>query len=280
MRLVSQFWTKLCLNYRTLRGYTYWLPKLNYRLRDQAGQIRNLLWERDLLKTWLAQTYVKTMPDFPDATWQPISRMWTGHAGKLPRYVIIHTTQIDLSATEVAKHHEDADESVHYIIDQDAKVFQCVSEEHSSINLMELLPGSALFWSSAHIDGHINYRAFTIEVLFTGKQPTNKQFVVLFVLTKNIMTRHQIPMQIACETGGVTGHFSLDPKNHPDCGRSIPYDDLQHYLQTDMLLLPVGGIIEDSTSMAIVSENSPEVMTIPEPEKPKRITKVKAADVE
>jgi hypothetical protein len=47
-----------------------------------------------------------------------------------------------------------------------------------------------------------------------------------------------------------------------------------------MLLLPVGGIIEDSTSMAIVSENSPEVMTIPEPEKPKRITKVKAADVE
>lgn len=267
-------WTKPLLFLRTMRGYIYWLPKLNYRLRDQAAQIRNLLWERNNLKTWLARTYSKTMPDFIDATWLPISTFWTGHGGKLPKFVIVHTTETDLSAQPIAHRHELADESVHYIVDQDGKVFQCVSEEHSSCNSMELLPGSALFWSSAHLDAHINHRAFTIELLISScKKPTNEQLAALYVLVKDIMTRHQISMQVANETGGVTGHFSLDPKHNPDCGKQIDYESLQQYLRTGQFVLPV-------EEEPVVEETPIEEEKPAEPEKPKRATKVKAADVE
>jgi hypothetical protein len=62
---------------------------------------------------------------------------------------------------------------------------------------------------------------------------TEAQKASSFQLIKHICERHGIPKRKADATGGITGHFSIDPVSRSHCPGPYPWDELFAYLNQE-----------------------------------------------
>lgn len=71
----------------------------------------------------------------------------------------------------------------------------------------------------------------------TGLTPA--QAASSFKLVHDICRRHTIPMRAADASGGITGHFSMDPLNRARCPGNYPWNDLWNALKERTIVLDV-----------------------------------------
>lgn len=154
--------------------------------------------------------------------------------GNVPRWLVLHKTAGFHSAEEVAAYFQSGSDgkevSVHYVIGQDGKIVRCVSETDGAGGNGILEAGHDPWWPE-----NPNLVTFSIEHVDPAPDNstplTDLQKQVSFNLIADICTRRNIPMRPADENGGITGHFSIDPKSRHDCPGNYPWDELWAYLK-------------------------------------------------
>ncbi|GCF09578.1 peptidoglycan recognition protein family protein [Dictyobacter arantiisoli] len=172
----------------------------------------------------------------PGAIWMPNGNAFLGRTGLQPRYVILHGTAGGVSAQNIATYFastqgSDNPVSSHYVIGQDGTVVQCISESDGAWANGVLSTGHAAFW-----DPSINPNNLTISIehckpsLDNSDALTPQQQAASFKLIYDICQRWQIPLHNANASGGITGHFSIDPVNRSNCPGPYPWNALWAYL--------------------------------------------------
>jgi hypothetical protein len=154
--------------------------------------------------------------------------------------------------------------SSHYVIGQDGTIVQCVSESDGAWCNGAFSNGHDEFWNT-----DINPNNITVSIEHCKPSSNNADAITpaqqasSFALIKRICQRHNIPMRLADATGGITGHFSIDPVNRSQCPGVYPWAALWSYLQPpaapqqnttgdDLKMLqltdPMGKLFSDSTN--------------------------------
>lgn len=175
------------------------------------------------------------MPEgqYPGSIWMPTDQMWQGRSGHKPKWIIIHGTAWPGPATaqDIGRffQHPNRPTSTHYIIDKAGTIVQCVREEDSAWGNGIVTAGHAPWWGKS---GNPNLETISIEhVKWNGKTHndeglTGAQWEASFRLIWYLCNKWGIPKQIGDESGGVTGHFSIDPINRSYCPGPYPWNDL------------------------------------------------------
>jgi N-acetyl-anhydromuramyl-L-alanine amidase AmpD len=183
------------------------------------------------------------MVDERGASWIPSPHHWNGREGKAPRWLILHGTAGGSSAEAIANWfaHPASQVSAHYIVGRDGHIVQCVSESNAawSNGVISGSPGTAgdgihhdNWW-----DGGVNPNLLTISIEHVkprtdnGDSLTDIQKKASFTLIKHICERRGIPPRYATRSGGITGHFSMDPVNRSRCPGLYPWNELWAFLQ-------------------------------------------------
>lgn len=240
-----------------------WKPELERKIRQLQAEKAALLRDKHYLKAWLAYHLKDTMPDFPTAAWMPSEHFWSGHHGKRPQFVIIHTTNTTENETpeDIALKHADQMESMHYIVGRDGKILQTVSEVHTATATGDVVPGHEPFWTWTNLGCPPAWVAFGIELMADADGKLSQDtLTAAFVLIKSLMERHVIPAQIATESGGVTGYHSMNRKS--ESGKDFPYSALIDYI------LGVEVPIEEAPAEEVIVEQAPTEETPAEEAKP------------
>jgi N-acetyl-anhydromuramyl-L-alanine amidase AmpD len=163
------------------------------------------------------------MPDEPGVLWVPTDHRWAG--GNTPRYVIVHGTGSSLSETaqHVAQFFQtnDPPTSTHYVIGRDGAVVQCVAEADAAWGNGVISAGADVWW-------HDNPNNYTISIEHVNDSAnstplTAEQQAASFALIGHICERHGIPKRPADASGGITGHYSIDPVNRAHCPGNYPW---------------------------------------------------------
>jgi hypothetical protein len=176
------------------------------------------------------------MSDENGVTWIPNQNYFLGRNGLQPRYVIVHGTAGGTSAVAIGNYFASTQNtanpvSSHYIIGTDGVVVQAVSERDGAWGNGMYTSGHAAFW-----DTSVNPNNITISIehckpsLDNSDALTAKQQAASFKLIYDICQRWQIPMHDADASGGITGHFSIDPVNRRNCPGPYPWSLLWTYL--------------------------------------------------
>lgn len=176
------------------------------------------------------------MPDENGVTWIPNQNYFAGRNGLRPQYVIVHGTAGGTSAVAIANYFASTQNtanpvSSHYIIGTDGEVVQAVSEYDGAWGNGMYSAGHAAFWNTS-----VNPNNITISIehckpsLDNSDVLTAKQQAASFKLIYDICQRWQIPMHDANASGGITGHFSIDPVNRSNCPGPYPWSSLWAYL--------------------------------------------------
>jgi N-acetyl-anhydromuramyl-L-alanine amidase AmpD len=171
--------------------------------------------------------------------WIPNNNFFANRDGLKPSYVIVHGTAGGISAQNIANYFASTQGtsnpvSSHYVIGQDGTIVQCVSEENGAWCNGAYSAGHAAFWNTS-----INPNNITISIEHCKPSPDNSdqltpaQQAASFRLINSICNRWQIPRHAADASGGITGHFSLDPVNRSNCPGPYPWDALWSYLQQE-----------------------------------------------
>lgn len=177
----------------------------------------------------------------PGAVWQPNPNYTSGWRRGKPHYIIIHGTAG--GATEPAAHSAQyvasQRESTHYTVDSTGTIVQSVSEENSAWGngVISGPPGVAVqgnsqgphdaFWDAT--GGDPNGDTISIETCrdITNTSPwTQQQTTAIYQLVNGICQRWGIPAQMADINGGITGHFSIDPRNRAFCPGPVDWESL------------------------------------------------------
>lgn len=177
------------------------------------------------------------MPDEASALWIPNSNYFPGRNGYKPRYIIIHGTAGGTSAQAIASYFQsteggDNPVSSNYVIGTDGTVVQCVAESDGAYANGIFSMGHDAFW-----DTSVNPNLTTVSIEHckpsedNSDQITPAQLSASFTLIKHICERHGIPKHPADSSGGITGHFSIDPVNRSRCPGAYPWAALWDYLQ-------------------------------------------------
>ena len=172
---------------------------------------------------------------YPGAIWTPSPHFFVGSGGQRRAWIIVHGTAGGSSAQEVAGWFQGPQggnpTSVHYVIGQDGVIVQCVSEANSAWGNGRLTNGHASFWNAAI---NPNLQTFSIEHVkpdVSNVTPiTAAQQKSSFALIAYLCAKYQIPHHSADKTGGITGHFSIDPVKRSFCPGSYPWAALFTYL--------------------------------------------------
>ncbi|HET8905962.1 MAG TPA: peptidoglycan recognition family protein [Ktedonobacterales bacterium] len=167
--------------------------------------------------------------DYTPALWIPTDHFggWTF----TPRYIIVHGTAGGTSAQGIAQYFQgnDPPTSTHYVVGVDGTVAQCVSESDAAWGNGVLSAGHDAWWS-----GNPNDCTFSIEHCKPHTDNSDElspaQREASFALIKHLCERHDIPRRWADATGGITGHYSIDPVNRQYCPGAYPWDALFSYL--------------------------------------------------
>jgi N-acetyl-anhydromuramyl-L-alanine amidase AmpD len=178
------------------------------------------------------------MPDEAGVTWIPNQNFFLDRNGLQPHYVILHGTAGGTSAVGIANYFVSTQDTAnpvtsHYIIGTAGEVVQTVSEKDGAWGNGVLSTGHAAFWNES-----INPNNITISIehckpsLDNSDTLTAKQQAASFKLVYDICQRWQIPMHDADASGGITGHFSIDPINRSNCPGPYPWDALWAYLNS------------------------------------------------
>jgi len=124
--------------------------------------------------------------------------------------------------------------SAHYVVGRDGIIVQCVSEHDAAWANGVITAGADSWWS-------INPNLVTISIehvnnVTNGLALTPQQQQASFTLIKHICQRWNIPTRKADATGGITGHFSIDPVSRRDCPGTYPWDGLFTFLGANTML--------------------------------------------
>jgi N-acetyl-anhydromuramyl-L-alanine amidase AmpD len=171
--------------------------------------------------------------DEPGALWQPSPNYYRGRQGHRPRWIIVHGTAGFASAEAVAAFFQrpETEASTHYIIAQDGRIIQLVSEADTAWGNGKVTRGHDPWWSQSL---NPNYVSISIEHhklrRDNGDELTAAQKQSSFALIAHICERHAIPRRRADARGGITGHFSMDPMNRSYCPGPYPWQELFAYL--------------------------------------------------
>jgi hypothetical protein len=177
------------------------------------------------------------------AIWMPSPHFCYGRLGYTPKWLILHGTAGGSSAQNIATWFQDPASMVssHYVIGQDGTIVQCVDENDWAWANGFLSNGHDPWWVAG-----VNPNLTTISIEHVKPDTNNDtpltpaQQAASFALIERICRRWNIPMRAADSTGGITGHFSLDPVNRAHCPGNFPWDELWQTLekgqpQPDML---------------------------------------------
>lgn len=186
-------------------------------------------------------------PDYSPATYTPTTHC-DGWGVFAPRWIIVHGTAGFTTAQQVADFFVDntPPTSTHYVVGRDGAVVQCVRETSAAwgnggisgpagASSYTAHTGQHDAWWDSVPDHNPNTATFSIEHV----KPTDDnsdlitpaQQAASFALIKHLCDAHGIPARAADASGGVTGHFSMDPVNRSDCPGPYPWDALWAYLQ-------------------------------------------------
>jgi N-acetyl-anhydromuramyl-L-alanine amidase AmpD len=174
--------------------------------------------------------------DEPEAIWIPNNNYFPGRYGHHPRYIIVHGTAGFTSAEEVARFFKsteggDNPVSTHYIIGLRGELVQCIDEAHGAFANGGVTEGHDPWWSRAL---NPNLVTLSIEHVKPHKdnsdQLTKLQKAASLRLIRRLCQRYQIPQRRADATGGITGHFSMDPVHRSFCPGPYPWDELFAFL--------------------------------------------------
>lgn len=176
--------------------------------------------------------------DEPGAIWIPTANMWSNRYGHTPTYIILHGTgsQGSPTAQNIANYFATpaAGVSANYVIGRDGVIVQCVAEHDAAWGNGVITAGADSWWS-------INPNLITISIehvndVTNGLALTDVQQAASFMLIKHICQRWAIAPRKADATGGITGHFSIDPVNRADCPGTYPWDALFSFLGAHSML--------------------------------------------
>lgn len=171
------------------------------------------------------------MTDEVGVTWLPNQNYFLDRNGLQPRYVIVHGTAGGSSAVGIGNYFAStqggaAPVASHYIIGTAGEIVQTVLEKDGAWANGFLSAGHDPWWSDS-----INPNNVTISVEFckpatdNSSVLTTQQQTAGLKLITDICKRHNIPMRDADATGGITGHFSMDPVNRSNCPGVFPWTE-------------------------------------------------------
>lgn len=185
-------------------------------------------------------------PDEQGALVIPNGNYFPNREGYRPKYVIIHGTAGGTSAQAIASYFQsteggDNPVSSHYVIGVDGTVVQCISETDGAYANGIFSMGHDSWW-----DTSVNPNLTTISIEHCKPSADNSdpltpaQMTASFTLIRHICQRNNIEMQPADATGGITGHFSIDPVNRSRCPGPYPWAALWDYLKEGTMGIPAG----------------------------------------
>lgn len=184
------------------------------------------------------------------AQWIPSPFYTVGRNGYSPKWLILHGTAGGSSAQGTASWFQNpqAQVSSHYIVGQDGAIVACVDENNWSWANGVLSAGHDAWWSESV---NPNWVTISIEHVKSDKYNqaplTDAQKAASFPLISRICDRWGIPKRSADASGGITGHFSIDPQNRSDCPGTFPWSDLWTFLgqeQTKMIDIHSPGVAD------------------------------------
>jgi Negative regulator of beta-lactamase expression len=161
-----------------------------------------------------------------------------GRNGFTPRYVVCHGTAGGTSAQAIAQYFKGTEGtnnpvSAHYVIGVDGTIVRCNSEDDGSYANGVVTAGHDPWWSDS---GNPNPNDITVSIEHCKPDNANAtpltpaQQASSFWLIKDICQRNNIPMRAADASGGVTGHYSIDPVNRARCPGAYDFNALWQYL--------------------------------------------------
>jgi hypothetical protein len=191
-----------------------------------------------------------------------------------PRYIIIHGTAGGTSAEAIASYFKSTEGSnnpvsSHYIVGQDGRVVQAVSEQDGAWANGDIsgTPANLPFHTvgdGVHRDAwwnpSVNPNNITISIEHCKPSSDNSnaltptQQEASFHLILDICQRHNIPSRPADASGGITGHFSIDPINRSHCPGPYPWDKLWNYLEGATIMITL-----DTPRVSQYFDGSPNV---------------------
>jgi len=153
------------------------------------------------------------------------SNAFPGRYGLKPRWVILHGTAGGTSAQAIAQYFQSTQGSnnpvsAHYAIGQDGQIVQCNAESDGAWANGVVTAGHDPWWSE-----NDNPNPNNVTISIEHCKPDDANVTVLtaaqqassFWLIKDICQRNNIPMRPADVSGGITGHYSIDPINRSRC---------------------------------------------------------------
>jgi len=177
---------------------------------------------------------------------------WPDRNGYAPKWIIVHGTAGFETAGEVAAFFSSRDSGVsaHYVVGQDGTIIQCVQESAAAWANGGVTGPSGVSGDGVHHDDwwdsqpNPNYVTISIEHVKpstdNSDQLTQAQQAASFALITGICARWNIPKRFADASGGITGHYSMDPVNKSRCPGPYPWTTLWTYLQRGATMIPQG----------------------------------------
>ena len=164
----------------------------------------------------------------------PDQYVFPGFWNNTPRWLVLHKTAGFHTAQEVAQYFQSGSNglevSSHFVVGQDGAAVQCVRETDGAGANGVLEAGHDAWWS-----GNPNLVTYSVEHVDPASDNstplTAAQQAASFQLIHDICTRHNIPMRPADATGGITGHYSIDPQSRKECPGNYPWNELWAYLK-------------------------------------------------
>lgn len=181
------------------------------------------------------------MPIEPGVLVIPNNNYFPNREGHTPKFVILHGTAGGTSAAAIAGYFKATEGgtnpvSSHYVIGQDGTIVACVDENHGAYANGYLSAAHDSWWDTYANQG-ININDVTIAIehvkpsIDNSDSLTSAQQAASFKLVNDICTRWNIPKRAADASGGITGHYSIDPVNRSRCPGTYPWSDLWTFLQ-------------------------------------------------
>jgi hypothetical protein len=170
----------------------------------------------------------------------PSPNHWNGREGHQPLWLILHGTDANTNdydgAYETAGWFQNNSVSVNYVVGRLGLVAQCVQETDAPYANGGVTNTATRqhdpWWSSS-----LNPNLVTISIEHVKHAGNNNADVLTpaqqgtsFTLIYDICQRNRIPMRQANAAGGITGHFSMDPKERAYCPGTYPWTELWSYL--------------------------------------------------
>lgn len=174
---------------------------------------------------------------------------YTERDGAVPRWIIAHGTAGFTTAQQVGVYFGStaSQVSAHYVVGTDGTVIRCVEESFAAwangpISGPPGIGGDGVhhdaWWDNSPQWGGIpNPNPVTISIEHVkphtdnSDQLTAAQQAASFALILDMCKRQGIPMRAADRSGGITGHFSMDPVNRSRCPGPYPWDALWAFLK-------------------------------------------------